>query len=240
VLSVRNAISEMVSRHQPVKFPRRILEDVHAATEPLLSAVPKDVTVAVLARIEPTMVGDKVRVVFTEKNGREIAAVVNWSAIDGSRAVFFPDFRAIGLIRYLPRSLDLSNNFASYVAAELGHEIVHARRRGGSLNGTVWLRLLRHAQSLRLLDGDFGTYLKTVGDPFAEHQADVTTRQAYEKYYSTREDFEEVMDQEEVAHLIEWWLRGLLSPDQIAPVRNLIDDLLGDHSQTLSRPVPGR
>jgi hypothetical protein len=223
--AIRQGISDMVKRGEVVKLPARVIADVHAAAEPLLPMVPEDTVVTAVARIEPVESG-VVRLVLQERDGVEHSVLAPWNALDGVRAFHLPGRNIIGIVRYLPRSRDTTGNFDRNVAAELGHEVVHALRGSGRLVGETWTRLLNHAKSLQLLDGDFGTYLKTVDDPYADQVRDMTTREAYAANYSTREDFAEIMDQEEVTHLLEWHLRGLLIPEEIAPVRDLIEAIL--------------
>ena len=229
--AIRDGISAMVKRGEVVKLPARVIADVHAAAEPMLGMVPDDITVTAVARIEPSGIdASVVRLVLQGRDGAEHVVLAPWNVLDGVRAFHLPGRGIIGLVRYLPRSRDTTGQFDRHVAAKLGHEVVHALRGTGRLNGARWQRLLGHAKSLKLLDGQFGTYLATVGDPYANQVADVTTREAYAAYYSTRQDLQEVMDQEEVTHMLEWHLRGLLTPEEVAPVRDLIDAILAGDS----------
>jgi hypothetical protein len=239
VEAVRRAVDRMIKQGEPVKFPDEIVNDIHAAAEPMLAAVPDGVTVTAVSRIEPYRGGKHVRVTLKDRRGKEYRANVPADAVLSSRAFAIPDIGVIGIQRFLPRRYTLQNpieggaaadlngvEFDRGVIAELGHEIVHVLRVTGRLSGQAWSRLLAHGAALGLLDGQFGTYLKAVGDPLADRQRDYTTREVYEQIYAGRSNFQEIMDQEAVTHMVEWWLRGLLTPQEIEPVRDLIDRIL--------------
>ncbi len=218
---IRQAMGSVLKAGRPVAVKQEIVDAVHSIVGSASRMVPNGTRVFALTRVEPTGQGDKVIATFQDREGYETKIKFPWASLSGMRAFYLNGH--IHIVRLNSRSLRAAGEFESHVTAELGHEVIHALRRGNVLVGAAWDRLLSHAKSLRLLDGDFGTYAKTVGDLSADMVPDVTVREVYEQFYNTRDNRSEMMDEEEVAHMMEWYLRGILSPAEVAPVRDLLD-----------------
>jgi hypothetical protein len=230
---IRRAMGSILKSGRPVSINGEVVTAIHKAVDEVRGMVPAGAKVYALARVEPTEEPGTVIAVFEDQDGNEYPLTESWNYLSGIRAAYFEG--NIFFVRLSPRALRDVGQFNGGIAAELGHEVAHALRWSGRLGGDTWARLLDHARSLRLLDGEFGTYLKIVGDPSADKVADVTTREIYERLYNTRENRAELMDQEEVAHLVEWYMRGELSRQQVEPVIDILDDIIAGRIQSESR-----
>ena len=112
---------------------------------------------------------------------------------------------------------------AREIRALLAHESIHIRRRRGILRGSLWNRLVAHADNLRVMDKEFGTYLREIGHPDADKQpGGVTIRDIYKQSYGSEADFQERMDQESVAVMVELAEHGQFLPMELEPIA---DDL---------------
>ena len=230
---IRRAMGSILKSGRPVSINGAVVTAIHKAVDEVRGMVPSGARVFALSRVEPTEEPGTVIAVFEDENGQEYPLTESWNYLSSIRAAYFQG--NIFIVRLSPRALGDLGKFNGSVAAELGHEVAHALRWSGRLGGATWDRLLDHARSLRLLDGEFGTYLKIVGDPSADKVADVTTREVYERLYNTRENRAELMDQEEVAHLVEWYMRGELSRAQVEPVIDILDDIVAGRVQAADR-----
>lgn len=225
-VDARNHITTVVRDGGRIAIPdpviERMLEGIDAASRRL----PSSAEVGALARVapltrEPSYPGADVVATFRLPDGGSFDVELPLRILATSRA-FYDNFTGrIALTRF-----GLFSGIDQSIAGEIDHEAVHLLRRQGFLRGAVWDRLVGHAHSLRLLDGSLATYLKMVGDPAASKaDPDLTLRDAYEGVYKNSPDFDERMDQEAVAHMRELYARGHLLPQEVEPVRDILDAL---------------
>lgn len=221
----RKWIGDQLRAGRDVPMGRRTIAAVHDAVAPHMQMVPAGVRVFTLSRIPAKLNADgEVLAVYQAADGHEVQVPISWKQISGTRAFHLEGDILFNV--FAAPSEGAVADFNRKIAAELGHEITHALRFNGRLAGDRWDRLVSHSKSLRLLDGQFATYLKVVGDPAADGVDGRTTRAAYEKMYVNRDNLQEMMAQEEAAHLVEWYLRGQLSDAEIMPVWDIVSDIL--------------
>jgi hypothetical protein len=222
-VKARLNIGGMVKAGRTVTVP--YADAVLDVAKPYLPMLPQGIPVAALNKVAPVP-GRKGWVIASFKTHagqtlelegpyQDLATRRAWFGGDGlgGRAVFLPRFNAVG-------------SGDPLVIGEMRHEAIHALRQAASLPGEVWGRLLDHAKQLRLLDSDFKTYLQRIGSPNAKDAPDgVTILSLYEDAYNNHRNYQESIDQEYVAHLAELYSHGELLPQEVAPVKDLLDDI---------------
>lgn len=231
-VALRSSIGSMVKLGRTVSVP--YADAVLDVTKPYLPMLPSGVPVAALSKVAPVP-GQKGRVIATFKTHdgqtlelegpyRDLSTRRAWFGGDGlgGRAVFLPRFNAVG-------------SGDPLIIGEMRHEAVHALRQAAALPGAIWGRLLDHAKQLRLLDSDFKTYLQRIGSPNAKDAPDgVTILELYEDAYKGYRSYQESIDQEYVAHLAELYSHGELLPQEVAPVKEILDDIFaGKYSKSV-------
>ena len=209
--------------------PERTVEAVHAALAPDMVAVPSDVNVGTLARIEPAKDEPGVpmaRFIFTTATGDEIRLTGSVDRLLRIRAAYIPatDTRAGGIVFFRLTAGDLSSNS---LRGELIHEVSHALRRQRIIDDNAWGRLLAHATSLGILDYDHRKFLIGVNDrSYRETMPGRKIREVYGMDYAGRSDYYDAIDQEAVAHFIELVVHNQLPKMDVDPVRDILDDII--------------
>lgn len=235
-VALKRQISAFVKMGRSVTVP--YADAVHEVIAPHLNSVPDDVFVAVLAKVAPIKnKKGRVTATFKTNSGAEYEMDGDLSDITNRRAFFRPGGLSgdggIFLLRFnAPGSGD------KLLIGEVRHESIHALRESGALSGPLWSRLLDHAKNLRVLDSDFKTYLQMIGSPNAKDAVDgVSILEMYEDAYDGYVSYDESIDQEYVAHLAELYSHGALLPQEVAPVKELLDDIFaGKYSKTSGEP----
>lgn len=236
-----------------VKILQQVIDDVHEVVERFEPLIPDGFKVGVLSSLQPVGEGSVIAT-FEDMRGGAESIIVPWDQLVRHRSFFYGRKNLIGIMRFLPRAkaaqladkmlgdrnlgirtvpsqeFGHAGDFENGVAAELLHEITHLYRRSKRLGGDMWPRLLERGRALLLLDSQFGTYLQAVGNPFWQHAEDVSVRQkyeeAYQQIYPDPQEFQEAMDQEDVTHMVEWWVRGLLNSEDVVEVRDVLEAIL--------------
>lgn len=145
-----------------------------------------------------------------------------------SRAFFHPKFDMIvpanigdgGATRGVSGKAD--EDVGGLAASGIYHEIVHAHwvRLGDSDR----LRLAAHADNLGIMDLEFATFLRVIGNPtWRQAIPGETLRERYSEVYARHTNIQDALAQEAVAHMQELHYAGFLSDAEVAPV---LDDLL--------------
>lgn len=204
---------------QSVFIPARVVAAVHGVAERMRHMAPEGTRIGALGKFEPLPDG-KVRAWFTDKNGREASFVETWE-----RMRMFRAFHRNGTIYAFEATLgdEPVDLFDKRLAAKLGHEAVHALIWKARLVGRDLARLVAHGRRLRVLDMQFGTYLRLVVDPDASHaDPSATLRDAYLTHYAGRDDLQTALREEHATHLVEFYMLGHLSAAEIAPVKAII------------------
>ncbi len=141
-----------------------------------------------------------------------------WHRIVGSRAFFDPNSRSVVFARF-----GVFDGFVPTVSGELAHEVTHAYEFLGYLPARLSSRLVRHSKKLRVLDTQLSTYLQMVGDPKAKSVENSTLLEAYKIVYSNHDDIVASLNKEYSAHLVELYHHNMLSDEEVAPVRDILD-----------------
>lgn len=219
------AAGSALSRGQPIAVPARVADRVYAALEPHMAMVPEGVAVGTLVKMEPISGrrGVDTRATFQTATGDTFTVEGPRSTLLGIRALRTLDGQ-IAFFRF-----DAAGDLGRTLGGELGHEVVHVLRSDDRIPQVVWSSLVAHAEALKLLDSDYRTYLQAIGNPdWRLMPAGVTGREIYSDLYGTRPPprKREAMAQEAVAHMVELYQHGGLLPQEVAPVRHLLDDIL--------------
>ncbi len=252
-------VRELLHSGEPIAFD--IGEDVvqHVLREigSMEGLVPAGFEVGALVRVRPTRHDGFVAATYRlMRSGEEVTyGVPESSLLDAAWTTrprppeYLVKHRFIGLNRltlpieaelepagFLGRSNPLSNLNRS-LRAGVAHEVVHAVF--DDLDAALRLRLVDHAERLRVMDITVETYLRATGRAdLAEEVAglNVTRRKQYEAIYADRPSRATLMQEEAVAHLVTLAHAGALP-------RAILDEIAGDleamfaHSMGRSSPV---
>lgn len=214
-----------------------------------LKLAPANTIVAAVSKIATDAEHDgHVLITATKHDGKTVTARLPWDRVKDSRAIFIPGRRPTILhinFRTPPESArrvqevgqvtgrgaldevaEMRFALAESIRADFIHELTHLLRTTGVLTGSRWQRLLDHANSLQLLELD-------VNAPVSERimlrelgvEPKQTLRDAYSGIYAHYSNAQEAVDQEAVAALREMAWLGLLSDEQLAPVRDILDEI---------------
>lgn len=227
------AVRAALNMDRAVTVPNYVVKAGHEALRQLPQMAPEGTRVGMLARLEPVKGRGAVdtRAVFVSPNG-------DWFTVEGPRSFLLSAraFRTTGDDIALLR-LDAGGDLGRSLGGELGHEVVHVLRAQNRIPEETWGALVRHADALRLLDSDYRTYLQSIGQSAKDMPAGVSGREIYHELYKGRNDFVDAMDQEAVAHMAELYHHGVLSDQEVAPVRRVLDQIL---SGEMARHPAGR
>lgn len=216
------------------------------AIEPDLDLMPPGGLAGTVSRIEPGSAPGHVRVSVTLSNGKVVTAMIAWDTIKASRSLFLPGRRpAIVSLHFTPvhgsgrdgvgqqagsrlvgEVSEEAISIADALRADFRHELVHALRFVGALDGRRWGRLVSHASSLGLLGLDItlpASQRIMARELWVEPNR--TLRESYTERYARHDNMQELLDQESVASLMELVWLGSLSDADVAPVRDILDDL---------------
>ncbi len=131
--------------------------------------------------------------------------------------------------------VDFGGDLVKTTRTVRAHETVHALRLNGFLpggnrdTGTAWGRLVGHADLLGVLHMSRFELYKRLGDPKQETASKTTsTFEVYTTNYGSLDKpmALELYHQEAVAHMMEVYVAGGWTDQEIAPVRELLDDIL--------------
>jgi hypothetical protein len=218
---LRQYISDL-RNGKTVNVPAKTRRAVHEALKPDMHMVPDGVPVRTVRKIVPGSVlsdGDMEITLHMETADGTVSTIpFTLTGLEGIRA-----FRLGSSINFL--TLATGEGFARTARGELWHELIHQIRSSGLLSGTTWNRLLRHAKSLRVMDTEIATHLRSVGVPTWESAGEGTIREAYQRLYAGRSNYTEIMNQEAVAHFIDLYATDNLLPMEVDPVRDILDDM---------------
>ena len=163
-----------------------------------------------------TVDGSEVQIVFPLSdlpNFRALAMPPGWSNT-GAPGVF--------LFRY---GLDTSDNFSRSVRGEVWHEVGHELRRRDKFSPADWSALLAQADALGIRTMPYRDVLQRLGDPDANILGDETTEQIYNRVYAKRPDKAERIAEETVTLMLDMAGQGVLSPQSMAPIQPIVDDI---------------
>lgn len=128
-------------------------------------------------------------------------------------------------------------DFRDSLVGEFVHELYHAYRRAGLIDDSTHAFLVSHGKSLRLLEGELNTYLRSIrrGDE-ATARPGVTLKDRYEALYRNRLDKATAVDEEYATHLAELaWHRDGLLPMDLGPVREALERIFSGDSGMMAR-----
>lgn len=214
----------MLKMGRPVRVSERDVTALLEASEPHLERfIPEGTAFGVLERLDPLPAERIVknvdtRATFRAPDGSTFTLDFPRGEILGRRALFHP---AAGGRLVLTRLADQGQSEAR-LRGELAHEAVHAVYANNVtkelLVGEVGVRLVRHAEKLRVMDMDAGTFFRIIGEEGWENwPAGWSLRDQYEATYAARPNKQQLIDQEALAHMLElrehgYWLPGEFDP----------------------------
>lgn len=210
--------------------PVHVAEQIQAI-RPLVRMVPENAFVGVLERIEPfgeasiDPRNQKARAVYRLAGGGTKALVLPLSRLDGIRAFAVRSSALGGRPALFLNNLLAPERLAPAAAGQVWHEGIHVLWREGLIPSDVRARLVRHANSLGVLDLPLRDVLEAVGDPNPDEVGKFSVRDGYKKLYQNTPDLVDRMRQESIAHMLELWHHGYFSDADVAPIRDIIDDI---------------
>lgn len=226
-------VRAIIKSGQTYSVPAWHVADQMSAVRENLHLVPKDTHVGVLYEVEPLK--DRTHDVD------DPAVSLNYITPDGRKKTLTMGLNKSGIFRAftLPRSalggrpgiflhnFEFGSNTSQAASGQVWHESVHVLRRDRLIAGDKWNRLLRHSNNLRILDMKMRDVARAVGDPKAENtDGALTVRQLYNYLYEGRGDERvELVRQESVTHMIELWHHGAISDEEMAPVKDILDEM---------------
>ena len=201
------AIRSAVSEGKTATVPHDVIAEAHAVIKAHAVEIPKDVRAGTLLAVEPVggAAGAEARLVFVTPSGARFAAVIDRRDLAGYRALYAPENRGMGLFHtnwaggFTPKEL------VDALSGRIRHETPHALRSTGRYTVEEWARLLDHAQNLQILDWEAKAFFTLINDPSAANAPDgKTLRDYYDETYKDDDEYDELIDQEHVAHASEF------------------------------------
>jgi hypothetical protein len=218
----REHVIRRLAAGRPVSVEQEVVSAAMAAIQPI--TIPEGVRIGAIASLYPMPDGD-FDATFTSPDGSSFHFVIDRDDVWSGRAIFHPPTGTILSMRFgsFPGPTP-GDEFVRTVRGEVYHEVVHAVWRG--LSGAARNRLAGHAESLKILDKSFKEYLKSIGEPSANSAPVESIRYIYEEAYQGRQNIDDLLAQESVAHMVELYSHGVLSDADIAPVRGLLEGVI--------------
>lgn len=204
-----------------VTFPDSFVSGVHSAIDPATKALPTNVDAYVLASFEPGTQADHARAVFKTRAGQRLELEYRLDDFLQDRAFYLSANAGLPEgIFLLP--LSGGRRLAQRLRGEVRHEAIHALWRRLPL--PIRSRLVAHANLLNIMDLSLADYLEAIGlDKVEDLDRKLKLGAAYFNHYKYRTDRDELIEQESVTHMAELYSHGVLSDDDIGPVRHLLD-----------------
>lgn len=185
--------------------------DNFAPFEPIL---PEGSNFGAWAALGPGLNPGEARVTLRIPGGSEITFDTALDNVLASRAMYIPAFDVI-----VPSPIVGDHALGAPFASGIYHEVVHAA--WSRLRDADKARLVGHAESLRVLDMQWGTVLRALDDPdWRSADPNHTVRSIYEIMYEGRANKQDVILQESVAYMQELHYAGHFSDKDVAPVLN--------------------
>lgn len=173
-----------------------------------------------------------VNLVFQTPDGREgVIENADWHTVKGAWALTLiaPTGTVTSHLRFTKPS-------AEWMQAITIHEIVHIYRARGLFDQSEWKRLIGVAHRLGIMQLSIRDFLRATGEAAANGiPGSATLEHFYADAYEGRELFQELMDQEAVAHLVEFARRGVFSTNEVPSIQDILDGIFT--SQIAKRSV---
>lgn len=228
--------SRVISKGKRASVPPATVNRVHEAIDQVSHYVPQGVGTAAfksarrLKASEINRAQPDINVVATyqKPDGSVVDIRLDHNTLFWSRAFYD---RASNTI--VVRKLGVEGDITAQVAGEVRHESVHAGWR--TLPDDVKDRLASHAETLGVLDMEFGTMMSAIGQPAVRNETRLLPlREIYSARYQGRKDFDDVMRQEAVAHMVELREHGHYGDLEMAAIA---DDLVALENPKASLPM---
>lgn len=219
------------------EVPSEVTDAILNVADSVMRFAPKGVKAYALTRLrrhpDPRFADDYVVASFRASDGSTGDIAIPNILAYSSRALFHRNSRSVLLTRFV-----FSADLGPTIAGEVWHELVHASRSVGVLEGRDWSRLVRHAYDLGVLNIPLDDYLRFVGDPSWQEGApsDETVHENYLRLYADLSNLDERIDQEAAAHLVELASHGLFTDEQLAPVRDILQRLASGELAKIEPP----
>lgn len=194
---------------------------------PIARRLPNDINLGIVSRLEPVKGEDYYLATFTRVDGSTFEAPLSRQTIEEGRAFFSPRRNMIASLRFGTLGVAGIEQTIKTLSGEVHHEVVHAVWQ--RLPATLRSALAAHAKTVGILDMPLRDYLMLIGDPSAKWaRPDEPIREGYLQAYKGRKDLADLLNQEAVAHMVELHSHGLLTDEEIMPVKALLDAILTD------------
>ncbi len=230
-------VYESIEDGKTVTIDNNVLDEMEAIVEELQPTLPKglaDLPKYIVTHIDPDAEGMAVAT-FRRAGSDEIKEVDIPIETLGSIRAFHWD----GNVFFLKSGFGnhfggIGDDVGRELTGHLWHEQAHAlfhRLDNGETGLSDGLRaLVGHAEDLRVMEGDFKTFLQATNNTEADlAPSGISIREVYEHLHRDEPDrLERVMQEEAVAHMLELRFHGHLTDDlELAPVKDIIDELIG-------------
>lgn len=223
-------VVDMVQKGKPYNGLPSVIREVHQAMRDSM-IFPPDVrkyAVAKITRASP----DDANITLRDIDGNETVVSGPFEQLRTAGALYGP---IRGVPSVISLRLDLAGDAQKSIRAEIAHEGVHAL--WPLLPADVQTALIDHGNSLGVMKtGLKDAFTRSLYATASEASNSVLLFQAYHQYYNNiygpGEAYRSMMDQETVAHMLQWYVTGALSPEQVAPVQHILDGMLrGDYAR---------
>lgn len=239
-MTVGNEVADRIASGKNFNIHPVAYNKVLKTAQSMASMRPSDVSFYQATKIEPGVIPDEYSATIRDADGTELSISGPLKELRNTRAFYGAlDGRpAIVSLRF-----DLAGDRSNGIRGEVAHESLHAL--WDSLPADVRAALLDHGDSLGILNTGLKTaftnsrYMREAENV----DNDVTLFEAYHKNYKSDTDYRDRMDQEVAAHMLQWYVTGALTPEQVAPVQHILDGMLngdfarGSSAETSTGPM---
>lgn len=218
-----------VTRGKVYEVPSNNVIDQMMGTKEISKALPSDAIFGILERAEPVgepkidLLDTPVKMHFVKQDGTSVTITLPISRVAGLRAFTFTGGRSNAVLLL---NLGFFDDLVETSRGVIAHESIHVLHNTKVFTDREWSSLVRHAKSLHVLDMSNQDYLRIVGDKAWENAEKDSLTQMYAFLYSDRPNKLNLIQQENVAHMTELWVRGYYSDEDVGPVLGLLKDIV--------------
>lgn len=235
----RHEAVRRLNQGETVRIEDGVVADVQAALLPLVGRVPRGVDLGVLSEIRPIEPSVRngyadVEATYERPDGSRFRLRTFRAMLRDRRAFFIGgDIGVIGVNRFAP-----AGETSGYLRGGLAHELVHVGYATQVINRALWLRLVRHAEDLRILDSSFQTFLRNIRDPdWRFSDPSISIGDLYREIYAGRDNLQDALEQEAVAHLVELYSHHIERPSDNIFTDEEVPLIEADLEEVLSGPT---
>ncbi|MGH6815054.1 MAG: hypothetical protein ACREC6_05060, partial [Hyphomicrobiaceae bacterium] len=214
----RRAFDFQVGTGRPATVRPEVVAAGREALAEMEDLLPTGARMGVLTRVEPAE-DDQVKLFVTTPSGQVFSLIGAWSRYRAQRGTVAPD-GSIVLFRF-----DLGGNFRKSLQGDALHEIAHVVFPK-ALNDIQRTALVDHAASLRVMDMPWNEFAQKIGrEDLIGKRGTITLRTLYERLYGGSPNRNALVAEEGATHMVELAHHGALTPEQLAPIADILDKI---------------